>query len=271
MMTGGLPQPAISKIPVTQVAVEVYWFIWVNLRRIVGLAVFPLILCSVLIWFEDVLISPGSTRGFFEVGVSLVFRLVVILITIPYQVAIHRLAYPGFDFDRGSYGAPLPTIHKTYFLYTVFLSTLPAIILGLLYVFIKQLNSTVVSVMAFCIFIIMYIYVVVAFMLIFPEMAIGVKPDLVRVWWMLRGNGIRLVLTIILTIVPAFILFLIPEYLSDLFQNGSLLVDAIQIVIDRAGSLLILGLWASCLSICYFYVTGRQVLEGGRAVVTGDR
>ena len=89
-------------------------------------------------------------------------------------------------------------------------------------------------------------------MLVFPEMAIGVKPDLVRVWWMLRGNVLRLILTIIMTTAPAFFL------------------NAIGIVVYGAFSLLILGLWACTLSICYFHITGRQLLSGDTEVVAED-
>lgn len=115
-----------------------------------------------------------------------------------------------------------------------------------------------------------YIYILVAFMLIFPQMAIGVKPDLVRVWWMLRGNMFPLILTIILTTAPAYILSMIPLFLLDQIGNASFFLNAIQTVIESAFSLLILGLWAGTLSICYFHITDRQLLAGDTVAVAGD-
>ena len=110
-MTGGLPGGSVYKIPVKLIATETYLAVYEHRHRIARRAIVPLILCIVLGLVEDGIKSPGTGN----VYSSLIFQLLVLLVTVPYQVAIHRLAYPGFDFDQGSYGPPLKIIHKYYF------------------------------------------------------------------------------------------------------------------------------------------------------------
>jgi len=62
-MAGGLPQPAIFNIPVKQVAIEIYGLMWVHRRRIAGWAVFPLILCTVLVLVRNQGCSTLFTLG----------------------------------------------------------------------------------------------------------------------------------------------------------------------------------------------------------------
>ena len=110
-MTGGLPGGSVYKIPVKLIATETYLAVYEHRHRIARRAIVPLIFCIVLGLVEDGIKSPGTGN----VYSSLIFQLLVLLVTVPYQVAIHRLAYPGFDFDQGSYGPPLKIIHKYYF------------------------------------------------------------------------------------------------------------------------------------------------------------
>ena len=114
------------------------------------------------------------------------------------------------------------------------------------------------------------IYIVVGFMLVFPQMAVGIKPDLSRVWWMLKGNSLRLIQTIMAMTVPALILSIIPILLIYQLGQDPLFLNAVQAVIGSAFSLLIMGLWAGTLSICYFHLTGRQPLAGGAPAVSED-
>ena len=114
------------------------------------------------------------------------------------------------------------------------------------------------------------IYIVVGFMLVFPQMTVGIKPYLSRVWWMLKGNSLRLIQTIIAMTVPALILSNIPILLIYQLGHYSLFLHAVQAVFGSAFSLLIIGLWAGTLSICYFHLTGRQPLAGGAPAVSED-
>lgn len=139
-MAGGLPQPAVNKIPVKQIAVETYLSVYEHRHRIVRWAIVPLFLCTVLVMVQEGLRSSRDFQVYFEAIILLVLLLLVILITVPFQVAIHRLIYPGFDFDRGSYGPSLEIIHKYYFLYTILLSALPIIVLSALYTIIIGLD-----------------------------------------------------------------------------------------------------------------------------------
>lgn len=270
-MTGGFPSPPMSTIPVQQVAIATYRSIWGHRYRIALWAVIPLILCTVTVLFEDELQSSKLLQPPFDSIASIVFLLFIALITVPFQVVIHRLTYPGFDFDRGSFGPPLATIYKYYYLYTILLSTIPIIILSIIVYFSYYLFSYYISVIICIFFIVIYFYILISFMLIFPEIAIGVEPALVRAWWLLRGNLFRLVQAIILTSVPAYIVSYVFFYLSDRFGNLSFFLDTIYAAIDSAFSLLIFALWACTLSICYYYITGRQPLAGDAAADTGDQ
>ena len=116
-MAAGLPQPAVFKIPVKQVAIETYNLVWEHRRRIAYWSIVPFIL-GTLIWIGgDKLASSGLVKGSYilESTFSLFSNILGVLVTVPFQVAIHRLTYPGFDFDRGSHGPPLNVVNKFYF------------------------------------------------------------------------------------------------------------------------------------------------------------
>ena len=70
--------------------------------------------------------------------------------------------------------------------------------------------------------------------------------------------------------VPALILSIIPILLIYQLGQDPLFLNAVQAVIGIAFSLLIMGLWAGTLSICYFHLTGRQPLAGGAPAVSED-
>lgn len=139
-----------------------------------------------------------------------------------------------------------------------------------LYYIFDYLNIGVFTNIIGLVFVLACLYIVVGFMLAFPQMAVGVKPDLVRVWWMLKGNALRLIQTIILTTAPALVLSIIPVLSIQQLGNDSFFLSVVQAVIDNACSLLIMGLWATTLSICYFDITGRQPLAGGSPAVPED-
>ena len=67
--------------------------------------------------------------------------------------------------------------------------------------------------------------------------------------------------------VPALILSNIPILLIYQLGQDFLFLNAVQAVIGSAFSLLIMGLWADTLSICYFHLTARQTLAGGAPAV----
>lgn len=269
-MAAGLPGPAVYEIPVKQIAVETYLAVYEHRHRIARWAIVPLILCVVLILVENGIKASGTGNVYFALIFSLIFAVLVLLVTVPYQVAIHRLTYPGFDFDQGLYGPPLKTIHNYYLSYTIFLSVIPVIILTVLYFIGAFLNIGFLLNLIFLVFVLFYIYFLVGLMLVFPQMAVGVKPDLMRVWWMLKGNVLRLILTIILTTAPVYFLSIIPIVFIHQLGPESFFLNAVQAVIDSAFSLLITGLWATTLSICYFNITGRQPLAGGSSTVSED-
>lgn len=262
-MAAGLPGGSAYRIPVKQVATEAYLAAFEHRHRIAGWAVVPFCVCVALSVVEEGLRSAGMGNAFF----SLVFRLLFLLVTVPYQVAIHRLTYPGFDFDRGSYGPPLSVVHKYYFFYTILISSVPAIILIIIYYIVSSINIYFLTNLAALLIFLAYIYIFVGFMLVFPQMAVGVKPDLLQAWWMIKGNALRLVLTIIITMGPVYLVSIILVGLIYQLGHETFFPNAVQSVINYAFSLVTMGLWASTLSIFYFYITGKRPLGGGAPAV----
>jgi len=106
-MAGGLPGDSVYKIPVKLIATETYLAVYEHRRRIARQAIVRLILCVVLSLVKDGIKSHGTGNVYFY----LIFQLLVLLVPVPYQVAIHRLTYPEFDFDQGSYGPPIKIIN----------------------------------------------------------------------------------------------------------------------------------------------------------------
>lgn len=134
-MAGGLPRPVTSKIPVSRVAVETYELVWKHGRRIGYWAIAPFVFTT-LIWLgESALGSSDLVKGSYslEAACFLGSLILTTLVTVPYQVVIHRLSYPGFDFDQASHGPSLNVINKFYFFYSLIVINAPTIVLYITY------------------------------------------------------------------------------------------------------------------------------------------
>ena len=214
-MAAGLPKPAVFKIPVKQVAIETYKLMWEHRRRIAYWSIVPFILFT-LIWIgDDELASLDFIKGSYVLETTLSLATIILgtLFTVPFRVAIHRLTYPGFDFDHGSHGPPLNVINTFYFIYSLIIIVIPWIIIYVLNYYIniiKDHSFAFISSILVLVSFVFYGYIVFAFTFIFPETALGIKPSFLQARWKLQGNLSRLIASVLLTTIPVIILSFVP-------------------------------------------------------------
>ena len=267
-MAGGLFPPALNNIPVNQVAIDTYQLVWRFRRRIAYWSIAPFILWSIFWIATDKLYFSDLAKVSFilNYGLSLSFTILEVLVTVPFQVAIHRLAYPGFDFDQASYGPPLNVVNKYYFLYSIITVVIPIVVLDIIN-YISYIGNFYIL---YLFFLLIYTFFVFSFVLIFPVSALGIMSSLVGAWWLLRGNLLRLTLCVILTAGPTCLLSLILLFLPDYSGPYALIYEVVYAAISIALTLLTLGLWACCVSLCYYHVTNRQPLVSGMTQDSGE-
>jgi hypothetical protein len=160
----------------------------------------------------------------------------------------------------GSYGPPIGKIYRTYFGYTILLCMVPAICSYIIQTIFSYTVPAFIYYASPSFLYSLQLFILLLFMMIFPTMAVGVKPDLLRAFRLLRGNRFRLAVVLLLTTIVPIALTDVLYYFTDLIYGGSRYLAALIIVLYIAMHLVLLGLWACCVTLCYYHVTGRQSL-----------